>query len=298
MEDLQGKVLGPVGLLAVMSLTALSMGALSWPELSLHPITTAASGTTASGTVDSRNMGSGATYPGQHKSGTYVVGHHSSSPHAKSITVDEKVLIIGSSVAQGWHDNPAAGGYLRRAFGAYSQVSPNQCTVINKAIPGAGVMNIVHSYPKWLREVHPNIVVIAWGGLNDLHDGTPMKTIQSQVDWEIKLALQQKAMVFLVTSPVSKASYTTYKGTQKQLFDVEMNTAESLHNPNVYVFDVYTETYDYFASNNIPYGPFMADGWHPNAAGHELTAQLLLKDFVQEFGTKPLMFQPVDHGNA
>jgi acyl-CoA thioesterase I len=203
-----------------------------------------------------------------------------------------RVLVIGSSVAQGWRDSKADGGYINRAFRAISDVSNNNFDVYDNAIPGKGVESIVDTYASWLDTVKPDIVVVAWGGLDDLHGKTPLGEFDEQIKWEINLALAHHALVFVLTSPISRASYTTYKTAQPLLFDNEMSMADSFHNPNVYVFDVFDQMKQYLIDHNQTYEPYMSDGWHPNAAGHELAAQLLVSDWSQVFGSgvlKPFM---------
>lgn len=196
-----------------------------------------------------------------------------------------RVLIIGSSVAAGWKDNRVDGGYLHRAFRAISDISNNRFDVYDKAIPGEGVESIKDKYENWLDTIQPNIVVVAWGGLDDLHDKTPLSEFDAQVKWEITLALAHDARVFVVTSPISRASYTTYKVAQQQLFNNEMATAESFNSPDVYVFNIFDQMKAYLRNHDETYVPYMGDGWHPNAAGHELAAQLLVNDWSQRFGS-------------
>ncbi|GEO26927.1 hypothetical protein AAC03nite_27120 [Alicyclobacillus acidoterrestris] len=204
---------------------------------------------------------------------------------------DERVLVIGASVAQGQKDTHTQGGYLRRAFHALNLLSDNHFTVIDKAVPGSTVRSIRKTYLKWLDTVQPNVVVIAWGGLNDLARHTPFPEIQHEVYWQIDTALKHHAAVILVTSPVSPASYTTYRVAQTHLFNSEVATAKRFHSQNVYIFNVFSQMKSYFSTHHEAYQPYMGDGWHPNAHGHELAAQLFIKDWSNTFGTHPIQFQ-------
>lgn len=204
---------------------------------------------------------------------------------------EARVLIIGSSVAAGWHDEPQGGGFLVRAFRTFSKVDEIHYRINNKSIPGQGVMHIINDYPDWLATNHPKIVVLAWGGLDDLHDKTPIPTFRDQIRWQIQNALNQRAVVFVVTPPVSRAAYTTDLTQLPNILDNEMDVAESLHNDNVYVFDVFNQMKQYLAAHGQTYAPYVADGWHPNAAGHQLAGAILAQDLAQTFGSMPIRYQ-------
>jgi acyl-CoA thioesterase-1 len=240
---------------------------------------------------------------GQGKSSPVLSRNVAQQPHSQLVSRQlgadhasgemSRVLIIGSSVAQGWKDHPQDGGYLRRAFRALPDVSNNRFVVYDKGLPGLGVTHIVKQYPHWLKTIRPNIVVIAWGGLDDLHAKTPMPVFQSQIKWQIAKALQAHAVVIVVTSPVSRASYTNYKTAQPQLFDAETTIAKNFHNPNVHEFYIFNQMKRYLTTHHQTYVPYMGDGWHPNAAGHELAAELFIDDWSQQFGVQSVKFH--DH---
>ncbi|MFB5191807.1 SGNH/GDSL hydrolase family protein [Alicyclobacillus fastidiosus] len=202
------------------------------------------------------------------------------------------VLIVGASVARGWKDDRTdGGGYLDRAFRAISDVSETDFHVINKAVPGSTLKSVRETYPQWLNTYHPDLVILAWGGLNDLAKKTPLADIRREVHWEIATALAHRANVILVTSPISRASYTTYRTGQPRLFQAEIDAAKSFRSPNVHVFDVFTQMKMYLQVHRQTYVPYMGDAWHPNALGHELAAQLFLKDWTTSFGPQRLAFQ-------
>lgn len=217
--------------------------------------------------------------------------HHDAKFASNSSGRSIRVLLLGSSVAHGWKDTPKQGGYLHRSFRALSDVTPAHYTVIDKAVPGKGVMTILDKYPNWLDTYHPNIVVISWGGLDDLYAKTPMTTFDAQIQWQISLALAHHADVFVITPPVSKASYTTYRASQQDLMDNEMHVAQSFNSPNVFVFNVFDQMKEYLDDHHQTYVPYMGDGWHPNSAGHALAADILLQDMMQQFAEKPPIFR-------
>lgn len=201
-----------------------------------------------------------------------------------------RVLVIGSSVARGWKD-PKGGGYLHRTFTALSSLTPITYDVIDKAEPGKGVLSIRDTYVKWLETYQPQIVCIAWGGLDDLYQHTPFSVYDEQVRWQIEEALDHRAIVMLVTTPVSKASYTTYRTAQQALMESEIEVADSFHNPNVYVFNLFDQMKAYLQAHHESLQPLMHDSWHPNARGHALAAELLVKDILAKFPVTAPVFK-------
>lgn len=152
-------------------------------------------------------------------------------------------------------------------------------------------MTILDKYPTWLNQFQPNIVVIAWGGLDDLYDKTPVDTYAAQIRWQISLALEHHADVFVITPPISKASYTQYRVGQQLLMNQEMDVAQSFHSPNIYVYNVFDEMKQFLTIHHETYLPYMGDAWHPNADGHALAAQMLLQDMMRSFSNGLPTFQ-------
>ncbi|WP_206885298.1 SGNH/GDSL hydrolase family protein [Alicyclobacillus mali (ex Roth et al. 2021)] len=219
------------------------------------------------------------------------------APNAPAQERVVRVLIIGSSVARGWKD-PKGGGYLHRTFSALSTLTPITYDVIDKAEPGKGVLSIRNTYAKWLETYQPQIVCIAWGGLDDLYQHTPFRVYDEQVRWQIQEALDHRAMVMLVTTPVSKASYTTYRVAQQALMESEIQVADSFHNPNVYVFNVFDQMKAYLQAHHESIQPLMHDSWHPNARGHALAAELLVKDILGKFPVTAPVFKAEPSSSA
>ncbi|WP_041694970.1 SGNH/GDSL hydrolase family protein [Alicyclobacillus acidocaldarius] len=212
------------------------------------------------------------------------------APNAPAQDRVVRVLIIGSSVARGWKD-PKGGGYLHRTFSALSALTPITYDVIDKAEPGKGVLSIRNTYVTWLETYRPQIVCIAWGGLDDLYQHTPFRVYDEQVHWQIQEALDHRAIVMLVTTPVSKASYTTYRAAQQALMESEIQVADSFHNPNVYVFNLFDQMKAYLQAHHESIQPLMHDSWHPNAKGHALAAELLVKDLLGKFPVTAPVFK-------
>lgn len=206
----------------------------------------------------------------------------------------ERVMAIGGSVAYGWVD-PHGGGYLKRAFVTFSQETKRNYIFDNKAIIGANStqLNITlykGRYTNWLNTVKPQVVVISWGLLNDCYPKTPFPTFEATIHHEIAKALRHKAVVLLVTPPVTKASYTQYLTLEPEYVNSEVYVADSFNSPNVVVFDVFNQMKAYLAEHNLSYAPFEFGGWHPNAAGHALAGSLLAQDMWLHYGYGPIHF--------
>lgn len=188
-----------------------------------------------------------------------------------------RVMSIGSSVAEGW-DDPSGGGYLKRAFASLSSAEHVKFDLVNQAKAGDTVVKIEGEYLAWLKSINPQVVVLAWGALDDLSAHTPMNVYKQQIKTEIALAIAAHAKVFVVTPPVTRASYTQYKTQEPQMVNTEMAIANTFPSSQVYVFDVFNQMKTYLADHHQTYVPYMADGWHPNTKGHALAGQLLYQD--------------------
>ncbi len=201
-------------------------------------------------------------------------------PLSFSKSTPEKILLLGSSVADGWKDT-VGGGYLMRTLRYLQHRDHTTFDVINRTVPGQGALKLSGQIPGWIQEAHPSIVVIAWGGLDDAYAHTPMPIFRALIAQEIQLSIAMNAKVFVITPPISKASYTQFLVQQPQYLDAEMQVARQMKNPNVYVFDVFDQMKRVLQRHHETYVPFMADGWHPNTRGHALAARLLIHDINQ-----------------
>lgn len=211
---------------------------------------------------------------------------HSAKSDAAITGSPYRVMIIGSSVADGWKDD--RGGYLRRAFRALSVIDHTNIVLVNHAIPGLGAGVLNRFYPGWLATADSQAVVIAWGGLDDAYEHTPLPLFADMIRQEISEALADNNVVMVITPPISKASYTQYRILQPLYLGTEMRVAQEFHSPDVYVFNVFGLMKRYLYEHDQTYVPYMADGWHPNARGHKLAGQLLLMDMLRHFGTEAI----------
>jgi len=198
----------------------------------------------------------------------------------------ERVVIIGSSVADGWKDDK--GGYLKRAFRALSLMDHIHYQIINHAIPGLGAGRLNAYVPGWIDSADAQITVISWGGLDDAYDHTPMDLFRDYIRQEIEAGLAAHTVVLIITPPVSKATYTEFRIAQPEYLDAEMEVARSFDSPDVQVFDVFDAMRQYLVHHDQTYVPYMADGWHPNARGHKLAGKLLLREMLKRFGVQPI----------
>ncbi len=199
-------------------------------------------------------------------------------------------MTLGSSVAMGW-DDKVGGGYLRRGFRAAAAQSGNHYVVVSRAQAGDWAGKIMPGdYTDWLNTVKPQIVVISWGILDDAHHKTPVSSFRATIHEQIQMALARHMVVFIVTPPVTRASYTQYKTIEPMYLNNEVQVARSFHSPNVYVFDVFDQMKGYIRVHHQTYVPYMADGWHPNTAGHALAGGLLAGDIMRQFGKTPVHF--------
>lgn len=207
---------------------------------------------------------------------------------------DIRVLVIGSSVADGWKDD--RGGFIRRTFRELSRLQGVHYQIINHAVPGQGVWHLADFVPGWIEQSRPDVVVFCWGGLDDAYDRTPLPLFRDLVKQQIELAAEQNAVSLVVTPPVSKASYTQFRVQQPLYLDAEMDVARMLAGAgeDVYVIDVFDQMKAYLAEHGLSYEPFMADGWHPNARGHALAARFFTQDLLSLFHGRPVEAQDAD----
>lgn len=189
------------------------------------------------------------------------------------------VVAIGGSTASGWDDTKSEGGYLVRTFRDLSQPGArNTYPFTNESVEGRGPIQYVTKLPDILQKDKPKLVVISFGMLGDLDKKTPEKQVNEALVQEVKDALASNAVVAFVTPPVTGASYSEFKSTEGPVLQSEMQAIEQIHSPNVHVVDLFTQMKAYLASHHQNWKTYAADGWHPNAAGHQLAASLLEQD--------------------
>lgn len=205
-----------------------------------------------------------------------------------------RVMGIGGSIAQGQKD-PHKNGYLQRAFSTLSNQTSATYKYYDRAISGANSTQLATlykgDYSKWMSTIHPQVVVISWGLLNDALPHTPMAAFKDYLNQEISEALATHAVVLVVTPPVTEASYTKVPQQEEEYTQAEIQTVSSLRDKNVYLFDVFHQMKQYLISHHQTIAPYVGDGNHPNTKGHELAGSLLCHDIIKQFGTSPIRFR-------
>lgn len=196
-----------------------------------------------------------------------------------------RVMSIGGSVAHGWKDTNGP-GYLKRAFDSLSEETNLNFEYFDKTIVGANSTQLASlykgKYQQWLKSIQPHIVVISWGLLNDAKDNIPIDSFKKKLHREIDVALKKGAQVFVVTPPVTKATYTQFKRQEKQYVNSEIEVVKSYHNENVFIFDVFHQMNAYIQKHHQTYAQYEGDGWHPNTPGHELAGHILYQDILKK----------------
>jgi len=184
---------------------------------------------------------------------------------------------VGGSVAHGW-DDKTGGGYLARAFQTLTKSGPISFQFINKSIEGYGPTQMAAKYPTFLHEVHPQVVVISWGMLDDIANKTPISAFEQAVQSEIQQALAAHADVIVVTPPPTGASYGHDVASEAALVQDEIRVAKQFKTPDVIVVDLFNQMKRYLAAHHQSIQMYSADDWHPNTLGHELAGSLLAQD--------------------
>lgn len=217
--------------------------------------------------------------------------HHIATPAIK-----ERVMAIGGSVAHGWKDVKGE-GYLHRAFQTYQKATDVSYTYYDRTIVGANGHQLATmykgDYSRWLNALHPTIVVISWGLLNDALPKTTYADFAKYLKQEISEALRDHAVVLVVSPPITKATYTQYPVQEEKYDQQEALVVKSLKNPNVYFIDLMNQMKSYLKSHHQTYKLYKGDGWHPNTRGHILAGSLLEKDIYAIFGKGPIVIKKI-----
>lgn len=192
-----------------------------------------------------------------------------------------RVLIIGGSAAKGWKDATGQ-GYVVRGLNVWAQKDHLQLQIDNQAIPGSTINNpaLVQGYPQWLANDQPNVVVIAWGMLNDLRLGTPEATLLAKLHADIAAALNAHAKVFVVTPIPTLATMSWDRTTELKAIADEIQMANAFHCSNVQVFNILPQMEQELNAQHIPVSSIMDGKWDPNTLGHTIGGEILGKDLI------------------
>lgn len=173
----------------------------------------------------------------------------------------KKILIIGDSLTEGY------GVQSQQAFPALLEATfkgrGEQVAVINSGISGSTSASAAQRM-KWGLKAGPDLVILALGG-NDALRGLSPAAMKKNLGAALDIALQQKVKVLLAGMKAPPNLGASYTKTFEQVF-----------------FDLAKE-------KKVELLPFLlegvaaekelnqADGIHPNAKGHQIIAEKVLK---------------------
>lgn len=236
-------------------------------------------------------------FPARHTNAVGAVlggGHHGVPGSERDRQQSVRVLAVGGSAARGWMDtgwhrwrDGWSGGYLDYAFHWLSESMNRPYDLINRGIVGADAHYVSNLYPAWLDEYRPNMVVLSWGLLNDIHDGTPYPLFREEIAREIGLARERGDKVMVVTPPVTQMSFSSWRPKELRYIRDEMNVARSFHDPDIYIFNVFAQMEDYMEAHHQSIWMYRGNSWHPNHEGHVLAGILLYRDMMRAFAPVP-----------
>ncbi|WP_026961900.1 SGNH/GDSL hydrolase family protein [Alicyclobacillus herbarius] len=265
----------------------------TWMVLAAAIVTIAGglAGFTHYGSPHRESTSPGSTYPGaMHPRATYPRATNGEETTSLPRFQQEKVLVVGGSMARGWLD-PKRDSYIRRAFSELSETTPVRWQYVDHSRPGSRAVDFRHQYPEWLTQDHPQVVAISWGLLNDCHKHTPMVRFRRAIRSEIATALAQHSVVMIITPPVTEASSTYFRHSTARYVNAELKVARAFHNPNVHIYDVLGQMRRYLAAHGQTYQAYKGNAWHPNRAGHRLAGEVLYADIVQTLGRGPIHYR-------
>ncbi|KYP81343.1 hypothetical protein AYW79_01425 [Ferroacidibacillus organovorans] len=190
------------------------------------------------------------------------------------------VMAIGGSSAQGY-DAPKLDGYLTRAMQTVSSKLNLHINFVNKAVSGGIPTMLAPQYDPLLYQVKPNVVLIAWGLLNDIARKTPQAMFERVIKDEVSMAVAYGADVWIVTPPVTPATYVGHDVKLEQVYtNLEVAGAREVHSSHVHVFDLLSAMKSYLKVHHLSYKPYASNNWHMNLAGHILAGQILANEIL------------------
>ena len=187
------------------------------------------------------------------------------------------VVIIGGSAADGWLDRTHE-GYVVRGLQDYARAEHVQADIVNRAIPGARVVNplVRRGLAQWVHQAGPHaVVVIAWGMLNDLKRHTPTKAVLAALAQQIRIVLAQDDVVLIVTPPATWATYHEFPLAEPRLVTEELALAQSFNAPNLYIDNVFRLERSFLSHQRLPIASVTRGPFHPNTRGAEVAGRLL-----------------------
>ncbi len=202
-----------------------------------------------------------------------------------------RVLIFGDSIAQGYFDDDA-GGWAGRIAAHYQKqtlkdLAGEWVEVFNLGVSGdraAGVLNRLRRETEARRLIDDEECIVLAVGINDsmLRDNRAMideydfqKTYEKLLDEALKLA-PRVICAGLTAVNESETDPWPYSRTGKQWKNNRINLFEDTIKQSAERKEVaFVPLHDEFLKRSQKTG-MLADGLHPNAAGHEFIARELL----------------------
>ena len=187
-------------------------------------------------------------------------------------------MAVGGSNAAGWGDSSRRGGYLKIAFDELNKDKQVNYNFVNKSVAGAGPVQYASLFPLLLNQIKPQVVIFAYGILDDVAKHTPVKKFEAQLRAQITESLEEHDNVILTTPPISRASLTINEVQVNQYVSDEIQVARQMHNPHVYVVNLESQMEQYVLRHHEDFNVYFRDNWHLNSAGHALAGKLLTAD--------------------
>ena len=190
-------------------------------------------------------------------------------------------MAVGGSTAQGY-DDPKLDGYLKRALSSVSQTLKVPVTFVNKAKSGKIPSMLAPEFDPLVHQIKPNVVMISWGLLNSIAKKVPQSMFQRVIESEIKMSLRDGADVWVITPPVTPATYVGHDvKVEPEFINLELAAVKAVNNPNVHFFNLNSAMKTYLQDHHLSYKPLESNNWHMNGAGHELAGKILANHILQ-----------------
>lgn len=189
-------------------------------------------------------------------------------------------MAVGGSVAVGWNDATKL-GYLGRAMQEIGATLRINVDFVNKSTGGFTPTRLGSTFAQYLQVVHPQVVIISWGLLDDIANKISTQQFMNQIQYEVALAAKENCEVWIVTPPVTAATYVGKSSTLEPMYAAdEISAARSVKGAKVVVFDLLDEMKRYLKNNHLSYQPLISNAWHPNTKGHQLAGELLSEAII------------------
>lgn len=190
-------------------------------------------------------------------------------------------MAVGGSTARGY-DDPKLDGYLKRALKSVSTSLNVSITFVNKAKSGMIPSVLAPEYDPLVHQIKPNVVILGWGILNSIAKKVPQSMVKRVIQSEIKITLKDGADVWVVTPPVTPATFVGHDVTvEPEFINLELAAVRAVNNPHVHFFNLNNDMKTYLKNHRLSYKPLESNNWHMNGSGHELAGEILANAIMQ-----------------